>query len=916
MKILFPFFLMWLITGGVFAQDASLVPGDLQEFQTLKSDSARCEALIHACFNSSHAAPAVGVGYGHQAIAMAKKGGFDKLLADAHNSIGLCYDAYGKADSAMFHFKNSIALLEKTGFHCDMAAVYANIGNAQRRLGEYVASLPAFTRCLEIQEECGEMGNRGVALQSIGSSYNSLQMYDKAIEYFDAAIEIEKAHGIESRLGPIYQSKANAYLGLKRLDEATRLSKMAIKSFIKSGNEYNVAYTYESMAHIQLELENLDSAIYYGTRALNIFKGMNATMDIVYEQIFLSELMVKSLDYQTAQVKLLEILPITISENLPYDRMSVMELLSKVSAGMGDYKSAFEYQFKQMTLKDSLNVDEQKAELTALANKFETDKRDKQIALEQAQKAQIQTESDRQKQQKYFLLIGVILLSLLIMVLINRYLQKQRNAQKLALANVQIGKEKERAEKSERLKQEFLSNMSHEIRTPVNAINGLSRLLLDEKHDKKTQQFLKAINHSGENLMVVLNDILDLAKVEAGKLDILQKPMCLADELEMIYIIYREKAAEKGLNLSVDVDESIPDSFLGDAARLSQVLGNLVSNAIKFTEKGKIELSVENSGNFNFLFSVKDSGIGISPENEARIFEGFEQVTNTDTKPIGGTGLGLTIARKLVELMGGKLQVQSEPGKGSDFYFSLELLPNDNEPEITSLIPGSEMEKEIHIIVAEDNEYNFWVTQGYLQKHLPNAAIYHAKTGNEVLKLLDEDFYDLIIMDVQMPEMDGLKTTEVLRKRGDKIPVVGLTASVLKDEQEKCLRAGMNGFVQKPFKEDDLTDILRKILQIHPKPNGDNGQDIHRRHSDQFLKWMPERLLIFEEALHQKDLETIKSISHQVRPLILDNGMVSLDRFLVDLENVNAWDSQVEREIEKVITIIRTKLSEYAKIER
>jgi signal transduction histidine kinase/CheY-like chemotaxis protein len=911
MKSLTALFLIWLISGGVFAQDASLVPGYIVEFQTLKSDSARCVALIHACFNSSHAAPAVGVGYGHQAIAMAKKGGFDKLLADAHNSIGLCYDAYGKADSAMFHYNATLELLEKTGFNCDMAAVYANIGKAQRHSGEYAASLSTFTRCLEIQEECGEMGNRGVALQSIGSSYNSLQMYDKAIEYFDAAIAIEKAHGIESRLGPIYQSKANAYLGLKRLDEATRLSKMAIKSFIKSGNEYNVAYTYESMAHIQVELENLDSAIYYSTKALNIFKGMNATMDIVYEQIFLSEIMVKAKDYQKAQSKLLEILPITVSENLSYDRMSVMELLSKVSAGMGDYKSAFEYQFKQMTLKDSLNVDEQKAEMTALANKFETDKRDKQIKLEQAQKAQIQTESDRQKQQKYFLLMGIILLSLLIIGLINRYLHKQRTARELMLANVQIGKEKQRAERSERMKQAFLSNMSHEIRTPVNAINGLSRLLLDKKHDKKTQEFLQAINHSGENLMVVLNDILDVAKVEAGKLDIFQKPMSLADELKMINIIYREKAAEKGLILTIDMDESIPGSLLGDAARLFQVLGNLVSNAIKFTEIGTIALRVESTGNSNFLFSVKDSGIGISAEDANRIFEGFEQVNHTDARQGGGTGLGLTIARKLVELMGGVLQLKSEPGNGSDFYFSLWLLPNRVLPEMAREISQPLSQQEFHIIVAEDNEYNFWVIQGYLQKHFPNSGIYRAKTGIEVLDLLDEDTYDFIIMDVQMPQLDGLKTTEALRKRGVEIPVLGLTANVLEEEQEKCIKAGMNGFVQKPFKEAALSSILREILELPDQPIMGLENHTHTRNSEQFLKWMPERLLKLEEALNKKELADIKFMSHQMRPLVAESGMKILDSLLIDLEKIDFWDAQVEHDIETAIAIIRAKLHEH-----
>ncbi len=908
--------LLWLISTGAFSQVASSVPKDLLEFENATNDSLRCEALIHASFNSSYADPAVGIAYGKKALVMAMANDFEKLQADAHNSIGLCYDTFGKPDSAMFHYETSISLLQKTGFPCNVASVYVNIGNAQRRIVEYTNALASFTRALEIQEECSEMENRGIVLQSIGSSYNSLKMYGKAIEYFDAAIELEKEYGIESRLGPIYHSKANSLLGMRRFDEASQLFKMAIGSYSKSGNEHNAALTLESMAHLYLQQNNLDSAIYYSNKALDIFQKMGATTDIIYEQLFLVNLLIISGDYKAAKAKLEDILPLTLSEGLPNDKMQVMEFFSKVYAAEGDYKLAYEYQQKQMALKDSINVDAQKAKMTALVNKFETDKRDKQIALEQAQKAQIQTESDRQKQQKYFYLIGVILLSLLVVVLINRYLQKQKNALELAQANVLIAKEKERAERSERMKQEFLSNMSHEIRTPVNAINGLSRLLLDKKHDETTQSFLKAINHSGENLMVVLNDILDMAKVEAGKLDILNKPMNLGLEMDMLAKIYREKAIGKGLGFKVYTDPTIPEFLMGDAPRLSQVLGNIMSNAIKFTDKGAVDVRAESLGNHLIHFSVKDTGIGISKVHQKRIFEGFEQVTNTEGFQHGGTGLGLTIAKNLVTLMGGELKMDSEPGRGSNFHFSLTMQPARASSVFENKIPDSGMERAFHMIVAEDNEYNFWVIRGCIQKYFWNANIYRAKTGKEVLNLLENDDYDLIIMDVQMPEMDGIETTKILRKDNVQIPILGLTASVLTEEKRNCLQAGMNGLVQKPFKDADFIGTLSQILHLSHESVRiiDNGTQ--KNHAAKFLKWMPDRLVLLEKALQKKDLDTIKQISHQIRPQVLDNGMDNLGRLLTELENVAFWDDQVEMETEKVVNSIRAKLNQYAENKR
>ena len=384
--------------------------------------------------------------------------------------------------------------------------------------------------------------------------------------------------------------------------------------------------------------------------------------------------------------------------------------------------------------------------------------------------------------------------------------------------------EKERAEQSERVKEQFLANMSHEIRTPLNAILGMTRLLLDKYPRQDQLKYLNSIKHASDNLLVIINDILDLSKIEAGKVSFERIPFNLHAELQAVAETVKVNADEKGLALHLDIEPLVPAALNGDPYRLNQILLNLVGNAIKFTEKGSVTIRAhvaETAGDtIRLQLSVIDTGIGISRDKLEYIFDMFTQETSSTTRKFGGTGLGLAICKKLVELQGGRIEVQSEVGKGSIFnvYLSFQIADQAalEGTNADTAIPALRSLKNLHILLAEDNEFNQMVAVDTLESAIPGIRIDVAKNGREAVEMVKSKTYDIVLMDIQMPEMDGHEATRTIRASHDKqinaIPIIAMTASVIKAEVDKCFESGMNEFVGKPFQVEELLDKIAKTI--------------------------------------------------------------------------------------------------------
>lgn len=383
-----------------------------------------------------------------------------------------------------------------------------------------------------------------------------------------------------------------------------------------------------------------------------------------------------------------------------------------------------------------------------------------------------------------------------------------------------LEKEKKAAEHTSKVKSEFLANMSHEIRTPMNGILGMATNLQDTELTSKQKEMLDIIISSGESLLVVINDILDLSKIEADKIYLESSPIDLNKLFYNLEILFKKQVSDKNIELYVDVIYTRGSvKFIGDETRIKQILINLVGNAIKFTEKGEVvvkaHVNEEKNGKVRIIFSVIDTGIGIESTYLDSLFDAFSQADTSITRKFGGTGLGLTITSKLLGLMGSKLNVESELGKGSKFSFEIDSNLCFQEENVHNKIKADEKVKldfsSLNVLVAEDNKTNQVVIRALLSK-LNVGSITLVEDGEQAVNQCMHEEFDLILMDMQMPVIDGLQATlqiKAMRKYRD-IPIIALTANVFEEDKKKCSEVGMCDFIGKPIDMDQLAEVLNK----------------------------------------------------------------------------------------------------------
>jgi|GEM_PF-386591 len=725
-------------------------------------------------------------------------------LIDIYRIYSLIYTKLGDIKKALEYSQNAFNLIGKLNQQSKLADIFRETGNIYFSFGETPLALDFYQKSLSISKENNNQIGVSKALNNIGRIYGEFGEFPKALDYLNRSLEIKYKY--DNKLGI-----ANTLLNIGTIYFRKKNYSPAIQYFLQANSYYSkvpfsegISNSFQFAGRCYLKLKNYEQAEALFAKAWVLAK--NAKIKTLLIEISLGE--------------------------------------SELYAEINSYKRAYESLFKYKELRDSVFSNERRNLLLELDAKYNLQAKEKQILLLSKEQALKETQKKKLSLWNAFLIIAALFLTFFIYFIhnrmrfrakINQKLLEEINQRKIIEEELQGNQEhleaiveartlalkiaKEKAEESDMLKTAFLANMSHEIRTPMNAIVGLANLLVDsESIDTDKKDFVHLIHSNSEILMSLINDIVDISIIESGQLKINKTPVFISEVLEeLLFFFNQEKHKINKSHISITLDYELSLTFhsiLTDKKRLRQVMSNLLSNALKFTNQGSIVFGFKVTNPQTVTFFVKDTGKGILPENQTSIFERFSKYNRgNDSVLLPGTGLGLAICKELVQLLAGNIWFDSQPNLGSSFYFTLPNTYYDSVISESHQTNESNLELNLSnktIIVAEDVTSNFMLIKAYLNR--TNANLLWAKDGTEVISMLENHDVHLILMDIQMPVMDGMKTIEVIRATGNKIPIIIQTAFALSGEIEKCFSAGCDDYLTKPIKKDDLINKISLVL--------------------------------------------------------------------------------------------------------
>lgn len=775
-------------------------------------------------------------------------------LGRGYNVRGWCYWQQGNYEEGLNILRQAERLAKETRDRSLLARIYNNFGHIYRDIGELGNALSNFENALSLNERQDDVASQAVNLSSIAYIHYDLYDYDNALEFALKALPILKKAESIHRTILVYNILGNIYFKQDQLKEALDYFQQNLEHTDMATGMHALALN--GIGKVNYKLKNTELAKEYLSKGLEEADETGQLEVQISCRYYLALIEIEQGDYRQAEKMLLLSLELAGQFKRRHDEMSLHGALSELYDKMGNIPNAFDHLKKFEKLKEEIF---QQTTLNKLSN--------------------------------------------------------LKLRQQVELAN----KEKEVAEKTARLKQQFLANMSHEIRTPMNAIVGITQLLIDKNPRPEQLRYLNAISQSADNLLVIINDILDIAKIEAGKMTIEQTNFSVQEVVAGIKEMLVLKANEKKIEFKIEIDQYIPNHLLGDPTRLQQILLNLAGNAIKFTEKGSVTLRASlmeaTNKKYSVRFDIIDTGIGISEEYRKQMFESFSQASSDTTRKFGGTGLGLAISKQLTELMKGQISVSSELGKGSCFTVSIPFakanLESKEQNKETINEEWLNKLKHCNILLTEDNEFNQLVAIDTLQSLLPGITIDLAQNGQEAVEKIKERDYDMVLMDIRMPVLDGMEATKMIRKMEGKkkfTKIIAMTANVMEEDVRTYFEIGMNAYVSKPFVQQELLSKMAEMLgeptellsepkkepkSVITKSIPDKVIDMNflqqftkgdankqNKYIQMFLENAPKLLAQLHSGLANNDFEMIKISAHSLKPQLSYMGVTE------DISNV------------------------------
>lgn len=761
------------------------------------------------------------------------------------------------------HYKRSItAFNEAIQFFKDLNDLHGQlnclteISSIYFKLGDCPSALQYILQSLKINTELGDSDGIAHNYNELGKLYIYLQEYENAVDHFKNALRIFEGLKNKTQMVNSYFLLGNAYNWLDDYDKSLYYLLRASHQIEHITDLDIKAKTLGSLAILYTKLKEYDKSLMYFNDALTIAReGASPTVKAQLKKS-LGNLYIELTQYDKA----IEVLhnALVIAENSPIEAQLILihQFLATAYEKIGNYELAYDHHKKYFELDKKLTSEEISLKTKAIHIKYDLD---------------------------------------------------------------ELKKQKEIAELSDKLKEQFLANVSHEIRTPMNGVLGMAHLLSKTNPTKEQHEYIDAIKLSANNLMVIINDILDFSKINAGKIEFSESEFHIRNLIKGVIQILQVKADEKKIQLGCTIDYNLKDKLVGDPIRLNQILVNLLGNALKFTDNGKVSLDIrllEQKENVCKLrIRVTDSGIGIPDDKLQTIFESFEQV-GSNKRRYEGTGLGLTIVKQLVELQGGSIAVKSKVNQGSEFTIEMSFRLGKNEvaPESSAVLeeiqPGDY--SHVRVLIVEDNKVNQLLIKNMLKK-FGFEELDTAMNGRTALEKLKENTYDVVLMDIQMPEMDGYEITKEIRLRLKKemrsVPVIAITADASDKERAKAKDVGMDDYVIKPYTPEELFSVLLKYVTAGqrtdvikkentaaakfkaPGMNMDfldkftgGDQDLAIQLIEIFLKQAPEAISKIEAALSTSNWKEVHSVAHKIKSSVAIFELGDLKKIITNIE--------------------------------
>ncbi|RCW90168.1 ATP-binding protein [Winogradskyella arenosi] len=686
----------------------------------------------------------------------------------------------GKYYNALDNLDKALNASIKIGDQSQQGKIYLKIAKVQFLVGEKDKANLSISKAMKIQREIGDYGNLAAAYNIKGVMYSTQEEYEEALDYFNSAKTLFEQEGIEEYTSDVTLNEAKVYIALKRYAEA----KADLEKTIIIAKKYN-------------QQRRLSGALIYSGK---VFCAMG--------------------NLRMAEMQTEEGLAIAQELNNFSDENEAYLTLSDIHEKNGDYKNSHFYIKKHIHLSDSLlNVKRQNI-ATGISNESITDYKDAQNEQLKAQIDEVNAESAFSRITTILSIALITILSLLTLSLYKNNNIRLNTNTMLHKKNDELILAKEKAELASKTKANFLSTVTHELRTPLYAVTGLTNMLLDEDPKPHQIQHLKSLKFSGDYLLTFINDILQINKIEANKVEVDPEHFNLKLKLENVISALSNSAKDQDTTIHFDYAKDLPENFIGDQLKISQILINLLGNAIKFTQDGDIWVRTskidQNDDTYRLRFEIEDNGIGITKEKQEHMFESFSQGSVQINRKYGGTGLGLSIVKGLIQILKGKIYLKSELGKGTTFFFEIPLEHDKtaDKPEVIEVKKGNKMEdldlSNVKILIVEDNKINQMITKKILNKmNLSCDVVDNGEAAVEQVKIVK---YDVVLMDIHMPGISGLEATKIIRSFDKELTIFALTAVTLEDKMHEFGEAGFDDIISKPFKQEDFEDKLHAAL--------------------------------------------------------------------------------------------------------